>query len=97
MTALDPEGLQKRTPCHKLKNQKVNFVSAGPNFTHSLDGHDKLTGFKNNTFPLAICGSIDTCSRKLLWLRVSKINSNLKLVFKWYLEHLKNSKKVSQL
>lgn len=97
MTALDPEGLQKRIPCHKMKNQKGNFVSAGPNFTHSLDGHDKLTGFKNNTFPLAIYGSIDTCSWKLLWLRVSKINSNLKLVFKWYLEHLKNSKKMSQL
>ena len=32
----------------------------GPNWVHSLDGHDKLMGYQNSTFPLAIYGCLDS-------------------------------------
>ena len=51
---------------------------------HSLDGHDKLMGYQNWTFPIAIYGCIDTCSRKVLWAS----NSDPKLIGRFYLEYL---------
>ena len=45
-------------------------------------------GYQNSTFPLAIYGCIDTCSRKLLWLKVWDSNSKPEVVGKWYLEFL---------
>ena len=43
-------------------------------------------------FPLAVYGCIDTASRKLLWLRVWVTNSNPKVVGRWYLEYLYESR-----
>jgi hypothetical protein len=40
MVELDPEDLQER--------------GGGGNWVHSLDGHDKLNGYQNSTFPLAV-------------------------------------------
>ena len=34
----------------KTKTEKGNFTTHGPNWVHSLDGHDKLTGFQYSTF-----------------------------------------------
>jgi hypothetical protein len=45
-------------------------------------------GYQNSTFPLAVYGCMDTCSRKLLWLRVWTSNSDPKLIGRWYLEYL---------
>ena len=51
----------------KMSNPGIStFVSAGSNWVISLDEHDKLMGFQNNTFPIAIYSAIDTASRKLL-------------------------------
>ena len=72
----------------KRKKKKGNFTTRGANWVHSLDGHDKLMGYQNSTFPLAIYGCLDTASRKLLWLRVWVSNCNPKLIGKWYLEYL---------
>ena len=83
----NPEGLESRNPMIK-KKKKGHFVSAGPNWVHSLDGHDKLMGYQNSTFPLAIYGCMDTCSRKILWLRVWTTNSKPELIGKWYLDYL---------
>ena len=64
------------------------FVTLGVNWTWSLDGHDKLMGFQNWTFPLAIYGCYDTASRKVMFIRVWKSNSDPNLVGRWYFDHL---------
>ena len=92
MYDLDPKGLEARGPVGKKKtNPKGSFTTKGPNWVHSLDGHDKLMGYQNSTFPLAVYGSgcIDTASRKLLWLRICQVTkSNPKVIGRCYLEYL---------
>lgn len=88
MFDLDPAGLAARAPGAKKKKPKGHFVTLGPNWTYSLDGHDKMMGYQSSTFPLAIYGCIDTASRKLIWLKIWNTNSNPILVGKWYLEAL---------
>ena len=92
MKEMDPEGLESRAVGVKNKKKKQPFTTRGPNWVHSVDGHNKLMGFQNDTFPLAIYGSIDTASRKLLWLRVWTNNREPRLIGRWYLEYLYESK-----
>ena len=54
-------------------------------------------GFQNSTFPLAVYGSIDTASRKILWLRIWISNSDPKLIGRWYLEYLMEAKMISSM
>ena len=86
MTDIDPEGLEERQVGVKAKRPMENFISCGPNWVFSLDGHDKLMGFQNNTFPLAIYGCLDTASRKLIWIKVWSSNSSPYLPARWYLD-----------
>ena len=88
MQELDPEGLESRKVGIKNKKRKECFTTRGPNWVHSLDGHNKLMGFQSDTFPLAIYGCVDTASRKLLWLRIWTTNKEPKLIGRWYLEYL---------
>lgn len=89
MTEFDPEGLEARGGIGaKKKRQKGNFTTRGSNWVHSLDGHDKLMGYQNSTFPLAIYGCLDTASRKLLWLRVWTSNCDPKVIGRWYFDYL---------
>ena len=88
MFDLDPEGLESRCPTVKKGKAKGHFSTKGTNWVHSMDGHDKLMGYQNSTFPLAIYGSIDTASRKILWLKIWTGNSDPKRIARWYLEHL---------
>lgn len=98
MTELDPEGLAARCPTGKKENRaNGHFTSRGVNWVHSLDGHDKLMGYQNSTFPLAIYGCIDTASRKLLWLNVWVSNSDPYIIGRWYLEHLMETRKISSM
>ena len=90
MFEIDPQGLEERRPMAK-KAKKGDFVSRGPDWVHSLDGHDKMMGYQNWTFPLAVYGSIDTCSRKLLWIKVWDTNSEPNIVGKWYLENIREA------
>jgi len=92
MQQMDPEGLESRAVGVKNKKKKQPFRTRGPNWVHSVDGHNKLMGFQNDTFPLAIYGSIDTASRKLLWLRVWTNNREPRLIGRWYLEYLYENK-----
>ena len=62
--------------------------SRGPNWVHSLDDHDKLMGYQNSTFPIAVYGCMDTCSWKMLWAKVWFSNSNPDIVGRFYLEYL---------
>ena len=61
MNELDSDGLEARECIGgKRKRKKGNFTSKGPNWVHSLDVHDKLMGYQNSTFPLAIYGCLDS-------------------------------------
>ena len=53
-------------------------------------------GFMNSTFPLAIYGLQDAFSGYILYLKVWSSNSNPKLIGRWYLEHLYQTKKISR-
>ena len=85
---LDPEGLEARSLQRRKKKLKGQFTSEGPLWVASLDGHDKLCGFQNSTFPLGVYGCIDTFSRKILFLFVCHSNSNPLIVGKMYLRYL---------
>lgn len=95
MYELDPEGLENRAVGTKKRKPKVHFTTKGPNFVHSVDGHDKLMGYQNSTYPLAIYGSIDTATRKLSWLRIWVSNSDPMLVARWYFDHLYETRQMS--
>ena len=82
-----PDLLENRRLGLKKKRTK-HFTTKGPNWVFSVDGHDKLMGYQNSTFPLAIYGCVDTASQKLLWLRIWTSNSKPELVARWYLEYL---------
>ena len=56
-----------RQPGNKTPKEKGTFISTGPNWVMSLDGHDKFMGFQNNTFPIAIYGASDTGRRLSFW------------------------------
>ena len=88
MYDLDPEGLEVRGVAAKTRKPKGHFTTKGPNFVHSVDGRDKLMGYQNSTYPLAIYGCIDTASRKLFWLRIWVTNSDPLVIGRWYLEYL---------
>ena len=62
-----------------------------------MDGHDKLMGYQNSTFPLVIYRSIDTVSREILWLRIWDSNSHPKRIGRWYLEHLYQTKQITSM
>ena len=90
-----PDVLEQRAPQFKKKKPKDHFSSPGPNFVHSLDGHDKLMGYQNCTFPLAVYGCIDTCSRKVLWAKAWITNSDPNVIGRFYLEYLYKTKTIA--
>ena len=57
---LDPDGVSSRKLQKRKIREKGNFTSKGPLWVVSVDGHDKLCGYQNWTFPLGIYGFIDT-------------------------------------
>jgi hypothetical protein len=52
-------------------------------------------GYQNSTFPLAIYGCIDTASRKILWLRVWITNSDSRIIARFYLDYLVETKLIA--
>lgn len=70
----------------------VSVALQGPNHTHSGDGHDKLMDFMRDTFPLAVYGLQDVFSGFILFLKLWTSNSDPKLIGRWYLEHLYNTR-----
>ena len=60
MYDLDPEGLEARAvgaKSRKRRKPKGCFSSKGPNWVHSLDGHDKLWGTRTVLFLLLFMGA----------------------------------------
>jgi hypothetical protein len=98
MFNVDPNGLEACNPNARWKRRaKGNYTTRGTNFVHSLDGHDKLMGYQNSTFPLAIYGAIDTASRKILWLRIWESNSDPMRIGRWYLEYLFETRRIATM
>lgn len=58
----------------------------------SLDGHDKMCGFENSTFPLSIYGGQDTFSGRMNFLKIWTTNSHPKIIGRFYLEYLYESR-----
>ena len=52
-------------------------------------------GYQNSTFPIAVYGCMDMCSRKILWIRVWMSNSDPNIIGRFYLEHLFKSRKIA--
>lgn len=97
MYNIDPVSFEERTPCFKKKKTKGHFTMRGPNWVHSLNRHDKLMGFQNSTFPIAGYGCIDTCSWKLLWVKVRMTNNDPNVIGQFYLKHLFNTKVMASI
>ena len=54
----------------------------------SLDGHGKLKGFQNWTFPVAIYGALDKFSTTIFYIFVWESNSGPNVVGQRYIKHL---------
>ena len=94
MRDIDPDGIESRRIGKKLQMRKRPFISDGPGWLFSLDGHDKLMGFRNCTFPVAIYGCMDTFSRYINFLFVWDSNSNPHTIGLRYIEHLHETRKL---
>ena len=81
---VDPEGTQTRK-ARRLRRRR--YTSPGPNFSWHTDGYDKL---KPYGFP--IHGCIDGFSRRILWLKVTRSNSNPRVTATFYINVLKELK-----
>ena len=92
MTNLDQEGLVRRRLGSKRKKRNEHYSTAGVNSFFSMDGHDKMMGYKNSTFPLAIYGILDQASRKIILLKCWTTNSDPDVIGRWYLEHLESTR-----
>ncbi|XP_028404817.1 uncharacterized protein LOC114527386 [Dendronephthya gigantea] len=95
---VDPDGLERRGNVGVKKRRRGamgTFTSLGSNHTHSGDGHDKLMGFMNDTFPLAVYGVQDVFSGYIVYLKLWNSNSDPKLIGRWYLENLYNTRVIS--
>ena len=81
---VDPEGTEIRK-ARRLRRRRYN--SPGPNFSWHIDGYDKL---KPYGFP--IHGCIDGFSRRILWLKLSRSNSNPRITAMFFINTLKELK-----
>ena len=75
---VDPDGTAERK-AHRL--QWRTYHNRGPNDVCHCDGYDKLKPFG---FP--IHGCIDGCSRKMLWLHVTRSNNSPHNIADYYLD-----------
>ena len=67
MRELDPEGCETR---RRKRLRRRKYRAPGPNYCWHVDGYDKL---KSYGFP--IHGCIDGWSRKIMWLRLVRLNN----------------------
>ena len=92
MVEMDPEGWVQGSLIKKRKRRVNLFRTDGPLYVVSLDGHDKLCGYQNWTFPLGLYGCINTFSRKMLFLYVCQSNSYPHVIARRYFDFLYDSR-----
>ena len=86
---LNPAGVELRT-CRRL--QRKAYLSPGPDHTWHIDGYDKL-----KPYGFAIHGATDGFSRRILWPYVSASNNNPSNIAFYFLQTIKELKKVPQV
>ena len=95
----DPDALERRAPGFKAKD-KENFTMCGPNWVctqyDKLDGHDKLMGYQNSTFPsqymaVWIHAVVKLCGLTKVWVN----NSDPKLIGRFYLDNIYENKTIA--
>ena len=84
-------GIKKQKAHTQEKENEEYIFFYCPNVL-SMDRHDKLMGYQNNTFPSAVYGCMDTASPKLLFIRAWSSNNNPVYPARWYFEYLYESK-----
>lgn len=92
MVNVDHEAVKRRRPGIKRKKRNGHYVTEGVNWFLSIDGHDKMMGYQNSTFPIAIYGMLDQASRKIVLLKCWTSNSDPRIVGRWYIELLRKTK-----
>ena len=78
--------------CSKTNICLLFLNTQGSDWAMSLDGHDKMCGYQNSMFPLSIYGGQDTYSGRVNFLKIWTSNKNPKIIGKFYLEYLVESK-----
>ena len=80
LSLLDPIGSRLRRTRRLSRRQ---YFAQGPNFVWHIDSYDKLK-------PYGICinGCIDGFSRKVMWLRAARTNSDPKVIGGYFVETL---------
>ena len=92
---LDPNGIENRKVSKKRKKKKQPFVSDGPDWVYFFDGHDKLMGYQNWTFPVAVYGCLDTFSHHMKFIFVWNSNSDPQIIGQQYIKHLYLTRRLS--
>ena len=76
---IDPQGVNA---CKRKRLRRRQYYNIGPNYVwHNTDGYDKLK-------PYGICihGSIDGCSRSIVWLEAYTANNDPEVVAGYLIE-----------
>jgi hypothetical protein len=67
--ALDPQGTEARRFGLRKRRPRGQYITSGPNWLWSIDGHDKF-----RPFGIYIYGAVDAFSWRIIWLTVSNNN-----------------------
>ena len=79
LRVFDPEGVEHRSQ-HRLRRRI--YRCKGPNYLWYIDGYDKL-----KPFGFCIHGAIDGFSRRILWLEVTSLNNDPRIVAQYFLDY----------
>ncbi|CAC5400078.1 unnamed protein product [Mytilus coruscus] len=89
LRAIDSVGVESRRR-HRLHRR--SYFNSGPNYLIHIDGYDKL-----KSYGLAIHGDIDGYSRRILWLKAGPSNNNPTYIAKFYLNFVKESRRIPRV
>lgn len=88
LRAIDSVGVESRRR-HRLHRR---YFNSGPNYLIHIDGYDKL-----KSYGIAIHGAIDGYSRRILWLKAGPSNNNPRYIAKFYLNFVKESRRIPRV
>ncbi|CAC5365818.1 unnamed protein product [Mytilus coruscus] len=89
LRAIDSVGVESRRR-HRLHRR--SYFNSGPNYLIHIDGYDKL-----KSYCIAIHGDIDGYSRRILWLKAGPSNNNPRYIAKFYLNFVKESRRIPRV
>ena len=83
---VDEDGVSLRV-LGKKHRRKEGYITAGPNFIWSMDGHDKLS-----VYSFKIYGAVDAYSRKIIWMYCGNANRSQFAVAQQYIDTVKSTR-----